>query len=49
MHQGTVLGSLLFNILMDVVLKEGKETVLDADDIVFCAESRGEVASKFER
>lgn len=53
LHQGSALSPFIFNIVMDVIIEEVRETVpwniLYADDIVLCAESREDLEVKLER
>ena len=53
LHQGSVLSPFIFNIVMDVMTEGVREAVpwsmMYADDIVLCGESRGELEAKLER
>ena len=53
LHQGSALSPFIFNIVMDVITRNVRETVpwtiLYADDIVLCAERREDLEIKLER
>ena len=53
LHQGSALSPFIFNIVMDVITQDLRETVpwciLYADDIVLCAERREDLEVKLER
>ena len=52
-HQGSALSPFIFNIVMDVITQDLRETVpwciLYADDIVLCGERREDLEVKLER
>ena len=53
LHQGSALSPFIFNIVMDVMTREVRETVpwsiMYADDIVLCAENREDLEANLER